>query len=73
MNEYDLPFVTYKECPVCNGHGHVFLAMTNDDELSKWQEKLKIDFPAIYGYNSCMNCEMTGFVIEKELEDLELE
>jgi len=35
MNEYDLPFVTYKECPVCNGHGHVFLAMTNDDELSK--------------------------------------
>lgn len=46
--------------------------MHDQEELKKWAIILDLK-EAFYGYNLCNKCGGTGFVLDYELKDLELD
>lgn len=72
--DLELPFEFYKPCSGCDGYGSLNLMMTHftDAETAHYKKRLKQD-TVYYGNNICNACNATGFVVDYELEDLELD
>ena len=72
MTEYDFSFEVYKDCKACDAWGSLDLDITDPKKLEKWAKRLNIP-EAFFGYNICGHCHGSGQVLDRILEDLELE